>query len=143
MGEKRTSHVWGRSRNRNRNPRWRTSSAASSPLPRHGRSKLHLALITHSHLPLRFDRPVEAISLLFRSSPTPGVLQSRLFPPAKEEEEEYEYEEGNNTAEKKSEGEEGEEDDGVNKLTGEVGGPKGPEPTRYGDWERGGRCSDF
>ncbi|OAY70987.1 Succinate dehydrogenase assembly factor 4, mitochondrial [Ananas comosus] len=64
-------------------------------------------------------------------------------PPAKEEEEEYEYEEGNNTAEKKSEGEEGEEDDGVNKLTGEVGGPKGPEPTRYGDWERGGRCSDF
>ena len=25
----------------------------------------------------------------------------------------------------------------------EVGGPKGPEPTRYGDWERGGRCSDF
>jgi len=25
----------------------------------------------------------------------------------------------------------------------EVGGPKGPEPTRYGDWERAGRCSDF
>ena len=25
----------------------------------------------------------------------------------------------------------------------EVGGPKGPEPTRYGDWERKGRCSDF
>ena len=25
----------------------------------------------------------------------------------------------------------------------EVGGPKGPEPTRYGDWERGGRCTDF
>jgi len=25
----------------------------------------------------------------------------------------------------------------------EVGGPKGPEPTRYGDWERGGRCIDF
>jgi hypothetical protein len=25
----------------------------------------------------------------------------------------------------------------------EVGGPKGPEPTRYGDWEKGGRCSDF
>nr|BAX24882.1 hypothetical protein [Oryza longistaminata] len=31
----------------------------------------------------------------------------------------------------------------VNKDTGEVGGPRGPEPTRYGDWERGGRCSDF
>jgi hypothetical protein len=25
----------------------------------------------------------------------------------------------------------------------EHGGPKGPEPTRYGDWERNGRCSDF
>jgi hypothetical protein len=25
----------------------------------------------------------------------------------------------------------------------EIGGPKGPEPTRYGDWEVGGRCSDF
>ncbi|HEX7388574.1 MAG TPA: DUF1674 domain-containing protein [Acidiphilium sp.] len=25
----------------------------------------------------------------------------------------------------------------------EIGGPKGPEPTRYGDWERNGRCSDF
>jgi len=26
---------------------------------------------------------------------------------------------------------------------GEHGGPDGPEPTRYGDWERNGRCSDF
>jgi hypothetical protein len=25
----------------------------------------------------------------------------------------------------------------------EHGGPKGPEPTRYGDWERNGRCFDF
>ena len=25
----------------------------------------------------------------------------------------------------------------------EIGGPKGPEPTRYGDWERDGRCIDF
>ena len=25
----------------------------------------------------------------------------------------------------------------------EVGGPKGKEPTRYGDWEKNGRCSDF
>jgi hypothetical protein len=25
----------------------------------------------------------------------------------------------------------------------EIGGPKGPEPTRYGDWERDGRVSDF
>ncbi len=25
----------------------------------------------------------------------------------------------------------------------ETGGPKGPEPTRFGDWERKGRCVDF
>ncbi|WP_083775261.1 DUF1674 domain-containing protein [Candidatus Puniceispirillum marinum] len=25
----------------------------------------------------------------------------------------------------------------------ERNGPKGPEPTRYGDWEQKGRCSDF
>ncbi|HSY86812.1 MAG TPA: DUF1674 domain-containing protein [Verrucomicrobiae bacterium] len=25
----------------------------------------------------------------------------------------------------------------------EIGGPKGPEPTRYGDWEQNGRCTDF
>jgi hypothetical protein len=25
----------------------------------------------------------------------------------------------------------------------EIGGPTGPEPTRYGDWERSGRCVDF
>jgi len=32
---------------------------------------------------------------------------------------------------------------GVNPATGEIGGPAGPEPTRYGDWERKGRVSDF
>jgi hypothetical protein len=25
----------------------------------------------------------------------------------------------------------------------ETGGPKGPEPTRFGDWERSGKCVDF
>jgi len=25
----------------------------------------------------------------------------------------------------------------------EFGGQKGPEPTRYGDWEKNGRCTDF
>ena len=25
----------------------------------------------------------------------------------------------------------------------EYGGPKGKEPTRYGDWEKNGRCIDF
>jgi hypothetical protein len=25
----------------------------------------------------------------------------------------------------------------------EIGGRDGPEPTRFGDWEKGGRCIDF
>ncbi|MBW7931411.1 MAG: DUF1674 domain-containing protein [Gammaproteobacteria bacterium] len=25
----------------------------------------------------------------------------------------------------------------------EIDGPLGPEPTRYGDWEKNGRCIDF
>lgn len=25
----------------------------------------------------------------------------------------------------------------------EIGGPEGPEPTRYGDWEKNGIASDF
>lgn len=29
------------------------------------------------------------------------------------------------------------------RMRREIGGPQGPEPTRYGDWERNGRCSDF
>ena len=28
-------------------------------------------------------------------------------------------------------------------LPPERGGPAGPEPTRFGDWENKGRCSDF
>ncbi len=28
-------------------------------------------------------------------------------------------------------------------LPKEIGGQKVPEPTRYGDWEKNGRCTDF
>nr|TKW12246.1 hypothetical protein SEVIR_5G024800v2 [Setaria viridis] len=31
----------------------------------------------------------------------------------------------------------------VNKATGEIGAPRGPELVQDGDWEHGGRCSDF
>ena len=31
----------------------------------------------------------------------------------------------------------------VTQPPGEIGGPSGPEPTRFGDWEFKGRCSDF
>jgi hypothetical protein len=29
------------------------------------------------------------------------------------------------------------------KLPEEIGGRAGPDPTRYGDWEKNGRCIDF
>lgn len=32
---------------------------------------------------------------------------------------------------------------GQKKLEKELNGPKGLEPTRYGDWESKGRCYDF
>ncbi|HTH97820.1 MAG TPA: DUF1674 domain-containing protein [Stellaceae bacterium] len=32
---------------------------------------------------------------------------------------------------------------GATKAQEEFGGPQGPEPTRFGDWERNGRCTDF
>jgi hypothetical protein len=28
-------------------------------------------------------------------------------------------------------------------IPAETGGPAGPEPTRFGDWEKNGRCIDF
>ncbi len=31
----------------------------------------------------------------------------------------------------------------ITKPAREIGGPAGPEPTRYGDWQVNGRCSDF
>jgi hypothetical protein len=31
----------------------------------------------------------------------------------------------------------------IEPLSVEQGGPAGPEPTRFGDWERNGRCIDF
>jgi hypothetical protein len=30
-----------------------------------------------------------------------------------------------------------------NKAPKEIGGRDGPDPTRYGDWEKNGRCVDF
>lgn len=35
------------------------------------------------------------------------------------------------------------EAENTGKVEKEYGGPKGLEPTRYGDWEKAGRCYDF
>lgn len=34
-------------------------------------------------------------------------------------------------------------DEGEQDAPREIGGRDGPDPTRYGDWEKGGRCIDF
>ncbi|GKV48558.1 hypothetical protein SLEP1_g55359 [Rubroshorea leprosula] len=54
-------------------------------------------------------------------------------------------EKGNVLIEKKADGEcrDEDDDDDVNKETGEIGGPRGPEPTRYGDWDHNGCCYDL
>lgn len=79
-----------------------------------------------------------------------SVMMSRLLSSStgesrpERENAEVKFEENEGKSEKRAE--EG-EDDGdeldMNKETGEIGGPKGPEPTRFGDWEKNGRCSDF
>jgi hypothetical protein len=35
------------------------------------------------------------------------------------------------------------EQENIHKQPKEIDGPKGPEPTRYGDWENKGIASDF
>ena len=46
-------------------------------------------------------------------------------------------------------GDNSESDDSADKVSGEtvrekeIGGRDGPDPTRYGDWEKNGRCIDF
>jgi hypothetical protein len=34
-------------------------------------------------------------------------------------------------------------EDSVPPIAKEIGGRDGPEPTRFGDWEKNGRCVDF
>ncbi|KAE8726453.1 Detected protein of unknown function [Hibiscus syriacus] len=72
-----------------------------------------------------------------------SAQQSQLNHGGKVDEEDGKAVRGNLESKNKEESEGVDEEDHVNKETGEVGGPKGPEPTRYGDWERNGRCYDF
>lgn len=47
------------------------------------------------------------------------------------------------TAPEAPEGGEREGDAAGQGTTREIGGRNGPEPTRFGDWEKNGRCIDF
>ena len=50
---------------------------------------------------------------------------------------------GRDALERASEAPKGDASPTDQKRPKEIGGPSGPEPTRYGDWERNGICSDF
>jgi len=112
----------------------------------HGLRRLASAL---SHGPQ--PPPTPPASLLLRvalssSAPSTGPPPPTAPPEAVRKGEGEEAAEAKGADADAEAGKEEHEDDGgvhVNKATGEIGGPRGPEPTRYGDWERGGRCSDF
>ncbi|CAK7324154.1 unnamed protein product [Dovyalis caffra] len=73
-------------------------------------------------------------------------LATQQLPQENQDQETVKKQEIINQDSQHQEEEEEDDDDGgeyVNKETGEIGGPRGPEPTRFGDWERNGRCSDF
>lgn len=79
-----------------------------------------------------------------------SFIGRKLFSSSLEDQQKKEFEEEKETLEKTTDSigdetntEVNEEGEFVNNNTGEIGGPRGPEPTRYGDWERKGRCSDF
>ncbi|KAK3218179.1 hypothetical protein Dsin_012149 [Dipteronia sinensis] len=76
-----------------------------------------------------------SVICLFCSSSTQQPQQSKEENETKDREETVEA--------NKEDLEDDDYDVDVNKETGEIGGPRGPEPTRFGDWERNGRCSDF
>jgi hypothetical protein len=40
-------------------------------------------------------------------------------------------------------GEDSENNQATEERPKDIGGRKGPDPTRFGDWEKGGRCIDF
>ncbi|KAL5568344.1 hypothetical protein UlMin_024919 [Ulmus minor] len=89
----------------------------------------------------RSEQPIRS----FTNSASRFICSSANQPQSFSESVDKEQKEEDSLNQKKEaqENEEEEGDDGVNKETGEIGGPRGPEPTRYGDWERNGRCYDF
>ncbi|KAF8698197.1 hypothetical protein HU200_035716 [Digitaria exilis] len=125
-----------------------SESRRSTAPPQHGSGTMAASLRRLASALSHASQPPPSPVLLLRvalSSSAPSTTD----PPAAtapEAARKVEAEEAKGAADA-GEGKKEEEDDGsgvhVNKATGEIGGPRGPEPTRYGDWERGGRCSDF
>uniref|UniRef100_A0ACD5ZTE5 Uncharacterized protein n=1 Tax=Avena sativa TaxID=4498 RepID=A0ACD5ZTE5_AVESA len=103
------------------------SSPALSRLPQPPPSLLHRLAFSRSASPADQPPPVGNAAAENGETPSTGKEAGEAV--------------GGDTSAMKEEDDENSPD--LNKETGEIGGPRGPEPTRYGDWERGGRCSDF
>jgi len=92
-------------------------------------------------------------SSYYYSSTPPFITPRPSPPPLGDKEKQKEIEQLLRKAQKEAEQRETHPDAEKNPLqgwendenpeTGELGGPKGKEPTRYGDWERKGRVFDF
>ncbi|KAA0042555.1 succinate dehydrogenase assembly factor 4 [Cucumis melo var. makuwa] len=109
-----------------------------------------------SHLSRLFSSPptlsaLPTVGRLTSNSLSRFVSSSSNQQPSRSEqgvssEEQREAEKGSSPNQHEAAGDDrGSQDQGVDteKMAPEIGGPKGHEPTRYGDWERNGRCYDF
>lgn len=98
-----------------------------------------------------FIRPSTRVELLKRISSSKGIQYQPVLHPCRRYSDNTNDDSSQKVEKKGTEEEEGPVPDpylppwpnGINPHTGERGGPRGPEPTRYGDWERKGRVSDF
>ena len=80
------------------------------------------------------------------SSDGPGAAQVQPEPPVPPADDEVRGKDSRRLAEEKADkaGEKWRrEAEARGEIEKEIGGPKGLEPTRYGDWEKAGRCFDF
>ncbi|KAK9666790.1 hypothetical protein RND81_14G211500 [Saponaria officinalis] len=101
--------------------------------------------LSHIYESLTRGTPNSVGSYLMMSSATSDRTSSKFEDPKGVKEEVTQEREKDEVDDDDDEDDDDDDDGGVyvNKETGEVGGPRGPEPTRFGDWEKGGRCSDF
>ena len=83
------------------------------------------------------------LSDLLKGALKPGTTPAADTPPA---EEEVKGRDPRSLAEQKADAAGAKwraEAEASGEVEKEIGGPKGLEPTRYGDWEKAGRCFDF
>ena len=97
--------------------------------------------IGHSPKPARVTRTGAAPGQAAKTAP--AVSTPRLAPSGKPTGEPTGKSTGKSTGEPTGEARTADTGKAPTGRPKEIGGPSGPEPTRYGDWERNGICVDF